>query len=152
MGMRVDSFPKFLRTFKTIKPLSNFDIMEKCNSLKIKHFKGVLMRDELKGKASKNESIILNMDDSSGSGLHWVCLHVRQGKCFYFDSFSFPPPLEVLQYCSDIDQDCRFYNTFRIQQPHEVICGHYSIYVIYQLNKGMLYSDILNELYQRNNS
>ena len=40
--------------------------MEKCNSLKIKHFKGVLMRDELKGKASNNENIILNIDDSDG--------------------------------------------------------------------------------------
>jgi hypothetical protein len=34
------------------------------------------MRDELKGKASQNESLVLNLDDSIGPGTHWVSLFI----------------------------------------------------------------------------
>ena len=56
------------------------------------------MRDELEVKASKNESLILNMDDSDGQGTHWVSLYITGNKCYYFDSFGFEPPIEVRNY------------------------------------------------------
>ena len=103
------------------------------------------MRDELKGSASNNESLILNIDDSSGDGTHWTCLCCQKGTCLYFDSYGFVPPIEVQNYCKG------FYSTFKVQAPNEIICGHYCIYVLYKLNMGSLFSDILNELYERNN-
>ena len=135
-----------MNSFKEIKPLSNFDIIQKCRELKIKNFKGVLMRDELKGKASKSECLILNIDDSSGNCTHWTSLFSTNGLSYYFDSYGFEPPNEVRQYCSNNEN---FYNSFKIQKTDEVICGHYCIYVIYQLNKGMLFYDILDELYKK---
>ena len=141
-------FPQFLTSFKTLKPLSNFDIIEKCKELNIKNFKGVFMRDELKGSVSNNECLILNIDDSSGDGTHWTCLYSKDGKCLYFDSYGFMPPVELQNYCNDKE---RYYNTFKIQAPNEVICGHYCIYVLYKLNNGSLFTDVLNELYERNN-
>ena len=103
------------------------------------------MRDELKGKVGENECHILNIDDSSGDGTHWTCLFNKNGKCLYFDSYGFVPPIEVQEHCNGC------YNTFKIQTPDEVICGHYCIYVLYKLSKGALFADVLNELYERNN-
>ena len=142
------NFPQFLKSFETLKPLSNFDIIEKCKELNIKNFKGAFMRDELKGSVSDNECLILNIDDSSGDGTHWTCLYSNGGKCLYFDSYGFAPPVEVHNYCTD---KARYYNTFKIQAPDEVICGHYCIYVLYKLNKGSLFTDVLDELYEINN-
>jgi len=114
-----------------------------CKHLKISNFKGVFMRDELKGKAKSNESLILNMDESSGSGTHWTCLHVTGNQSFYFDSFGLPPPIEVANYCPN---NSRHYSTFKIQKPEEVICGHYCIYVLYKLSNNCKFFDILQDL------
>jgi len=100
------------------------------------------MRDELKGKAKSNECLILNMDDSNGNGTHWTCLFVNKNRSYYFDSFGLPPPLEIVNYCSNGD---RLYSTFKIQKPHEVICGHYSIYVLYKLSHNFAFEDVLFE-------
>ena len=143
-----NEFPQLLNSFKVIKPLSNFDIIEKCIELNIKNFKGVFMRDEIKGSVSNDESLILNIDDSTGDGTHWTCLFSKNGKCLYFDSYGFEPPIAIQKYCGVKD---RLYNSFKIQAPNEIICGHYCIYVLYKLNNGALFTDVLNELYERNN-
>ena len=36
--MSIFSFPEFLKTFTEIKPLSNFEIIEKCKELEIEVF------------------------------------------------------------------------------------------------------------------
>src|SRR5206468_10899457 len=94
------SFTEFLKTFTEIKPMSNFEIIEKCKELQIENFKGVFMRDELQGKSSKNECLILNHDHSNNNGTHWTCLFIRNSVRYYFDSFGFEPPLEVTKYCT----------------------------------------------------
>ena len=142
------NFAQFLKSFKTIKPLSNFDIIEKCKELNMKKFKGVFMRDEIKGSVGNNESLILNIDDSTGDGTHWTCLYSKNGKCFNFDSYGFLFPIEIQNYGKDKEA---YYNSFKIQASSEVICGHYCIYVLYKLNNGSLFSDVLNELYDINN-
>lgn len=145
------SFIGFMNTFKTIKPLSNVDIISICQELPIKTFKGVFMRDELKSNGSQSdECLILNIDESSNNGTHWTCLFIKNGICYYFDSFGFAPPTEVYQYCQKFTD--RDYNTFRIQRPDQVICGHYCIYVLYRLSKGFKFYDVLDELYRYNNS
>lgn len=146
----VKSFACFMNAFKTIRPLSNIDITSKCQELEIKHFKGVFMRDELKRNAAKSdECLILNIDESSNNGTHWTCLFIKKGICYYFDSFGFPPPSEVYQYCKKYTD--RNYNTFRIQKPGEVICGHYCIYMLHRLSNGFKFYDVLDELYRYNN-
>jgi hypothetical protein len=132
--------------FKKIEPLSNFQIIEKCDELKIKNFKGVFMRNEL-NKASRlgNESMVINTDHSLNEGTHWTCLFIRNGTSYYFDSYGFPPTLEVLDYC----KQPRYYNTFPIQKFNEVICGHYCIYVLCRMSNGANFYDICYELYRR---
>jgi len=103
------------------------------------------MRDELNraSKCTDNECLVLNIDHSDNDGTHWTCLFIKNGELYYFDSFGFTPPLEVLDYyqCKN-----RWYNSFKIQQYNEVICGHYCIYVLYRLSNGFSFDDILDEL------
>src|SRR6266516_1006386 len=128
----VRSFPKFLKKFKKIEPLNNFKV--------------IFMRDELKNiKSSKNECLILNHDDSSSGGTHWTCLFIKRGIAIYFDSYGFDPPLEVVDYCKGLNGYC---STFKIQEYNEVICGHYSIFMVYRLSNGNRFFDVLDELYQ----
>lgn len=140
-----------MKTFSSIEPLSNFQIIDKCKELAIKHFKGVFMRDELNknNKATDNECLLLNLDSSSNDGTHWTCLFIKDNVCCYFDSNGFPPPEEVKKYCSNKSQ--RYHSTDRIQKPNQVICGHFCIYVLYKLSNGYNFLSTLDELYRYNN-
>jgi hypothetical protein len=108
------------------------------------------MRDELNKhrKSTSNECLILNIDHSSNNGTHWTCLFIKNNISYYFDSYGFEPPTEVAEYCKNGD---RYYSSFKIQQNDQVICGHYCIYMLYQLNNGYDFYDILDELYRYNN-
>lgn len=104
------------------------------------------MRDELpRGKASRNECLVLNIDHSSNDGTHWTCLFIdNDDVSYYFDSFGLPPPLEVLEYCSNGRE--RFYSSFKVQEPDDVICGHYCIYTLARLSAGDDFYCILSDL------
>ena len=142
------NFKEFMNKFKKIEPLSNFQIIDKCDELKIKHFKGVFMRDEMKNKRrAKNECIVINIDHSSNQGTHWTCLFIKNWDSFYFDSYGFEPPTEVKQYC----KEPRYYSSYPIQKMNEVICGHYCIYVLYRLSNGENFYDVCDELYRYGN-
>ena len=127
--------------FKNIKPLSNHDILNLCQS--IPTFKGVFMRDELSNqKQAKNESMVINYDVSRNAGTHWVCLFTSQRKSCYFDPFGLTPLPEVELYCKGPREFC----SFRIQRPDEVICGHYCVYVLIRMSRGVPFYDVLTEL------
>ena len=79
----------------------------------------------------------------NGPGTHWTCLCIYGTYSYYFDSFGLSPPKEVVSYCPN---NTRYYSTFKIQKPEEVTCGHYSVYVLYKLSKGINFYDILFEL------
>src|SRR6266849_6092448 len=139
-----------MKSFKKIEPLSNFQIIEKCKQLKIKNFKGVFMRDELKS-STDNECTVINIDHSSNEGTHWTCLFIENNVAYYFDSFGLEPPLEIKEYCRGTT---RYYNSFRVQNVNEVICGHYCIYVLYGLSREdgsslrHKFEDIQDELFK----
>jgi len=38
---------------------------------------------------------VLNLDDTSGNGTHWVAWYRDNGKNYYFDSYGIQPPNEV---------------------------------------------------------
>jgi len=73
------------------KPLSNFEIEDAVNKIGLKNFRGVFLRDTLPKKPKQNECAIMNLDDTSGNGTHWVAWFKRGNDKFYFDSFGFPP-------------------------------------------------------------
>ena len=81
------------------------------------------MRDELPSSGPNyNESAIINLDDSTGSGTHWVAYKKRGNRVLYFDSFSdLRPPRELISYLG-VDQI--MYNYKRYQDFNTYNCGH----------------------------
>ena len=80
------------------KPLSNLEIIDAAKRLSLYGFRGVFLRDTLLKKAKLNECGILNLDQSSGEGTHWMMWFKRGKDKFYFDSYGVKPPSELIAY------------------------------------------------------
>ena len=65
-------------------PLNNFEI-QKYHQNELK-FNGVYSRDNLPNKI-KDGAYVINFDEYSDIGTHWVALHVYNDDVTYFDSF-----------------------------------------------------------------
>jgi len=108
----------------------------------LKIFRGVFLRDTLPKKLKQNECAILNLDNTSGNGTHWVAWLKRGNDKFYFDSFGLPPPTELNNYLGDV-----FYPTEQIQQRQVVICGHLCLFVLKEMQKGKWLQEIINNFW-----
>ena len=67
------------------KPLSNFEIEDAVKKIGLKNFCSVFLRDTLLKKPKRNECAIINLDDTSGNGTHWLAWFKRGNNKFYFD-------------------------------------------------------------------
>ena len=65
-------------------PLTNFDIQKYYQN--VSRFNGVYSRDNLSYKI-KHGAYIINVDQYSDIGIHWVALYVSNNDVNYFDSF-----------------------------------------------------------------
>ena len=81
------------------------------------------MRNDLpSGGPRSRESAIVNLDDKSGHGSHWVAYRKHGNDVEYFDSFGdLQPPIELLLYW-DVDEIK--YNVKRYQDFGTYNCGH----------------------------
>ncbi|RZF34066.1 hypothetical protein LSTR_LSTR014876 [Laodelphax striatellus] len=70
------------------RALTDADLYKYACRLKLKHFRGVFMRDALPAPGPlKRECGIINLDTSNGAGTHWVCYVKKDGAAIYFDGF-----------------------------------------------------------------
>ena len=67
------------------KPLTIFEIEDAVEKIGLKNFRGVFLRDTMPKKPKRNECAIMNLDDTSGNGTHWVACFKRGNDKFYFD-------------------------------------------------------------------
>ncbi len=127
------------------KPLTNVELINACDKLKIP-IRGVFMRDNLPKRLRKNECGIINLDETLGSGTHWVC-YLKNGKTkLYFDSFGLKPPLELQKYLGK----GVMYSTYEIQSPEQVICGHYCLRVLNRCKNDVsieTFESVISELF-----
>ena len=125
------------------RPLTNLEIIDAVKKLHIPSFRGVFVRDALPRKPNKNECGILNLDDSTGNGTHWLLWFRKNNTNFYFDSYGIQPPQELQRYLKSII----LYSTEQIQPKGEVFCGHLCLYVLKQLSQGRHIQNIVNGLH-----
>src|SRR6185295_8669282 len=123
--------------------LTNIDIKEYARG--IDDFRGVFSRDNLPEKAELRGSYIINLDRQDGNGTHWVTCHVNRNEKYYFDSFGLPPPGEIVSFLGQ-RKDSIVYNTSQIQGMAEAICGHLCLMILYRLNRGSMFLDIIDFL------
>ena len=65
-------------------PLTNFEILEYYENES--RFNGVYSRDNLPNKI-KDGAYVINLDEYSDIGTHWIALYVKNNDTTYFDSF-----------------------------------------------------------------
>ena len=102
--------------------LTNFEIQKYCkNETK---FNGVYFRDNLNEKI-KDEAYVINLDEYSDIGTHWVALYVYNDDVTYFDSFGVEYiPKEIKKF---INNENIKTNIFRIQPYNSIMCGCFCI-------------------------
>lgn len=83
-------------------------------------------RDALPKKPFKNESGIINLDNTLGIGTHWVAYCKKGHKVNYYDSFgNLPPPIEFMKYMKNVENI--LYNRARHQSSDSTECGLLSL-------------------------
>ena len=86
-------------------------------------FNCVFSRDNL--PKIKDGTYIINLDEYSDIGTHWVALHVNNNDTTYFDSFGLEHiPKEIKAF---INNKIIKTNIFRIQAYDSIMCGHFCI-------------------------
>lgn len=84
---------------------------------------------------------VVNTDEISGPGKHWVCIYFPKSKPVeYFDSFGLYPKKYFIEFMKN---DFLFHSNF-LQQVNSTVCGQYCIAYIYLRCKGLCMAEILN--------
>ena len=107
----------------TPHPLTNFAIQKYYQN---EHrFNVVYSRDNLSDKI-KDGAYVINLDEHSDIGTHWVALYVYNDNITYFDSFGVEHILKEIK--SFIDRSLFITtNIFRIQAYDSIMCGYFCI-------------------------
>lgn len=136
--------------------LTNVDLMYYAKKLGINNLRGIFMRDCLPKTKTSPECGIMNFNESTQVGTHWVCWVIKQnGQRFYFDSYGQNVPEELMKYLkssqeykNDIPVVRR--NALVIQRLNTTECGRLCLFVIRCMqNKDCSFDGILQLLKQR---
>lgn len=124
--------------------MTNIDLLKEAKKLKLKNFRGVFMRDEIKNIKPRNQECgILNLNTSNQPGSHWVCWYKDGNKKYYFDSYGLVPPTEIVNYL----KQPIIRNTSQLQSFSQSNCGQYCLYVLKRLCNGDEFINIETDLY-----
>ena len=90
----------------------------------------------------KNEAYVINLDEYSDIGTHWIALYVNNKSVTYFDSFGIehiPKEVKKLRGNRSIIS-----NIYRIQNYDSIMCGYFCIGFIDYTFKGKSLIDYAN--------
>ena len=126
-------------------PLTNFEIQAYYQYEP--RFNGVYSRDNLPDKI-KDGVYVINLDEYSDIGTHWIAIYVNTKTVRYFDSFGVEHiPKEIKNF---INNKNIIANSFRIQAYDSVMRGYFCIRFINLMLKGYSLRDFTN-LFSPNN-
>ena len=118
-------------------PLINFEILKYYEN----QSNGVYSRDNLPNKI-KDEAYVINLDEYSDIGTHWIALYVKNNNITYFDSFGVEHiPKEIKAFIKNRNIKT---NIFRIQAYDSIMCGYFCIAFIDFMFKGKGLTDYTN--------
>ena len=126
-------------------PLTNFKIIKYYENES--RFNGVYSRDNLPNKI-KDGAYVINLDEYSDIGTHWVALWVNNNNVTYFDSFGVEHiPKEIKTFIKNRNIKT---NIFRIQAYDSIMCGYFCIGFIDFMLAGKTLTEYTN-LFSPNN-
>lgn len=125
-----------------LRPMTNLDLER--SAIRIPHFIGVFMLDQLPRYPRRFETAIVNLDSSKGRGTHWVAYAKKNDTVYYFDSFgNLKPPKQLLRYFESIrsieesiKKDIK-YNYDSVQNFNTVICGHLCLQFLEKISEKL---------------
>ena len=110
---------------------TNVQLNELARRMRISYFRGVFMLNALPTSgARRNESGIVNLEDATGPGTHWVAYAKRNNRVVYFDSFgNLRPPKELVRYFENgvmtIEYNRTSYQSTIRASADRCVCGFY---------------------------
>ena len=104
-------------------------------------FNGVYSRDNLPNKI-KDEAYVINLDEYSDIGTHWIALYVNNNIVTYFDSFGVEHITKEIK--TFIKNRNIKTNIFRIQAYDSIMCGYFCIAFIDFMFKGKTLTEYTN--------
>ena len=120
-------------------PFTNFEIRKYYKNES--KFNGVYSRDNLPDKI-KDGAYVINLDEYSDIGTHWVALYVSNNDVTYFDSFGVEYiPKEIKTFISNKNIKT---NIFRIQAYDSIMCGYFCIGFIDFMFNGKTLTEYTN--------
>ena len=112
-------------------PLTNFEITKYYENQS--RFNGVYSRDNLPNKI-KDRAYVINLDEYSDIGTHWIALYLKNNDITYFDSFGVEYITEKI--IKLMGRKNVIANIFRIQAYDSIMCGYFCIGFIDFMFKG----------------
>ena len=101
--------------------MTNFEIQKYKNEPR---FNGAYSRDNL--RKIKDEAYVINLDEYSDIGTHWVALYVQNNNVTSFDSFGVEHiPKEIKTFINNNNNIKT--NIFRRQAYDSITCGYFGI-------------------------
>ena len=126
-------------------PLANFEIQAYYQNEP--RFIGLYSRDNLPDEIKDGRHVI-NLDEYSDIGTHWIALYVNNKTVTYFDSFGIEhKPKEVKKFIGNRNI---IPNIFRIQSCDSIMCGYFCIGLIDYMLMDKSLTDYTN-LFSPNN-
>ena len=120
---------------------TNFDLKKIAKDLQIKIH--IIMCDEINNYLDK-ENLIINLQTLKEKGSHWV-LCSKKFK-IYFDSYGVVPIKNIDTYLQNHNVEKFIYNTIQVQESNTKICGQLCLFVLYKLEEGGKFEDIVLSL------
>ena len=120
-------------------PLTNFEIQMYYQNKS--RFKGVYSRDNLRNEI-KDGAYVVNLDEYSDIGTHWIALYVNTKTVTYFDSFGVEHTLKEIK--KFINNKNIIAKSFRIQAYDLIMCGYFCIGFIDFMLKGNNLTEFTN--------
>ena len=127
-------------------PLPNLEIQKYYKNEP--RFNGVYSRDNL--SKIKDGAFIIDLEEYSNIGTHWVALWVKNNNVTYFDSFGVEHiPKEIIKLIKNRNIKT---NIFRIKADDLIMCGYFCIAFIDFMFKGKSLTDYTILKYFMNNT
>ena len=134
---------------------TNYELMDIAESYGVNGI-NIIMNDELQNYEYKTSYFILNLEDSTDIGSHWVSLIIEDGRALYCDSFGLVPSLEVENWIHKNTNLKYVWNNNIFQDIKSTYCGFFALsHIIYiqKTNKNLFEAtnDFIN-LFNNNNN
>lgn len=109
------------------------------------HTVGVFPADQIPRVWTKPTAFVLNTDDHTKPGMHWVAVHVdKLGNAMYFDSYGIPP--FIPEHFNRLRKNCKHFrwNAVQLQSESSDTCGQFCLMFLDYMSSGLGIQTFLN--------